>query len=181
MVAGMERTRSVAHVHVVRRGESLWSIAQDHLTDATRWQDVYRVNRRVIGANPDHIVPGMRLGMPGGSSGAAQYVVRRDDSLWTIAARELGDASRWRELYALNRKAVGSDPSYLLPGTVLRLPHGRSPKPTQVAVRQDDSLWTIAARELGDGSRWRELYALNRKAIGSNPNYLLPGTVLRLP
>ncbi|MGW7514147.1 hypothetical protein ACWGJ2_00945 [Streptomyces sp. NPDC054796] len=50
-----------------------------------------------------------------------------------------------------------------------------------------DSLWRIAARELGDGSRWPEIYALNRGRAQLNgetlttPNLIRPGWVLRLP
>ncbi|MDQ3645419.1 MAG: LysM peptidoglycan-binding domain-containing protein [Actinomycetota bacterium] len=56
--------------HVVRRGETLWSIAADALptTDAARidryWPAVYAANRHIIGADPDHIRPGQRLQLP---------------------------------------------------------------------------------------------------------------------
>ncbi|MFI0724343.1 hypothetical protein [Streptomyces sp. NPDC021224] len=50
-----------------------------------------------------------------------------------------------------------------------------------------DSLWRIADRELGDGSRWPEIYALNRgrpQADGrtlTSPHLIRPGWILRLP
>lgn len=50
-----------------------------------------------------------------------------------------------------------------------------------------DSLWRIAVRTLGDGSRWPEIYALNRgrpQLDGRslvNPNLIRPGWILRLP
>jgi len=60
---------------------------------------------------------------------AARVVVRRGDSLWSIAARELGaDASaeaiaaRWPQWYAANRDVIGPDPDLILPGQVLRTP-----------------------------------------------------------
>lgn len=50
-----------------------------------------------------------------------------------------------------------------------------------------DSLWRIAARTLGDGSRWPEIYALNRghpqpdgRSL-TTPNLIRPGWILRLP
>lgn len=56
---------------VVHPGDSLWSIAADHLppgsSDArvtTRWRALYAVNRTVVGADPDHIEPGQRLRLP---------------------------------------------------------------------------------------------------------------------
>ncbi|MFF4410195.1 alpha/beta hydrolase [Streptomyces sp. NPDC001404] len=36
-------------------------------------------------------------------------------------------------------------------------------------VQQGDSLWRVAAAELGDGDRWREIYALNKSVIGNLP------------
>ncbi|HEY9720814.1 MAG TPA: LysM peptidoglycan-binding domain-containing protein, partial [Oscillatoriaceae cyanobacterium] len=53
---------------------------------------------------------------PGGT-----YAVKPHDTLWALAARTLGDPSRWQEIYALNRDVL-SDPFVVPPGTVLRLP-----------------------------------------------------------
>ncbi len=47
-------------------------------------------------------------------------------------------------------------------------------------VRRGDSLWTIARRVLGRGSRWKELYELNRDIL-PDPHHLKPGMVLKLP
>lgn len=56
-------------------------------------------------------------------------------------------------------------------------------KPQTYTVKQGDTLWKIAANPnvLGDGSRWREIYELNRDVIGKDPNRILPGQQLRLP
>ncbi|HXU92424.1 MAG TPA: FecR domain-containing protein [Gallionella sp.] len=51
--------------------------------------------------------------------GDRDYTVRRGDTLSQIAAQELGRASAWRELQALNKVA---DPEHLMPGSVLRMP-----------------------------------------------------------
>lgn len=58
----------------------------------------------------------------------------------------------------------------------------------EVAVRAGDSLWTIAARELGPAAsdveiaaQWPRWYEANRQVIGVDPNVLLPGQVLRPP
>ena len=55
--------------YTVEAGDTLWDIAAAHLPPAERsvgrvhryWQQVYRANRRVIGADPDLIHPGTRL------------------------------------------------------------------------------------------------------------------------
>ncbi len=56
----------------MRPGDTLWSIAADDLpagsTDAriaARWHAIYAANRSLIGPDPDVIVPGQRLRLPG--------------------------------------------------------------------------------------------------------------------
>ncbi|MEV0416287.1 LysM domain-containing protein [Streptomyces sp. NPDC050448] len=67
------------------------------------------------------------------------------------------------------------------------VPAAPTPKPMPAAakrtytVRHGDSLAVIARRELGNEARWRELYAMNRGVIGSNPELIQPGQVLTLP
>jgi nucleoid-associated protein YgaU len=57
-----------------------------------------------------------------------------------------------------------------------------------VTVAEGDSLWELAKRELGPhatneqiAARWPEWYAANRQVIGTDPNLILPGQVLRVP
>ena len=55
------------------------------------------------------------------------------------------------------------------------------PPPKTYTVKPGDSLWAIAKQTLGDGGRWREIYNANSGVIGSNPNLIYPGQVLRIP
>ncbi|MDB5095976.1 MAG: LysM domain/BON superfamily protein [Cyanobacteria bacterium RYN_339] len=48
-------------------------------------------------------------------------------------------------------------------------------------VKTGDSLRAIACAKLGDEQRWPEIYALNRRTIGGNPDLIFPGQMLRLP
>jgi len=50
------------------------------------------------------------------------YVVQPGDNIYEIARQELGKASRWREIYELNKDAVGTRSLELTPGTRLVLP-----------------------------------------------------------
>lgn len=50
----------------------------------------------------------------------------------------------------------------------------------EYVIRKNDSLWKIAEREMGSGSRWKYLYELNKDRI-SNPNRLKAGRTLVLP
>ena len=98
------------------------------------------------------------------------------DSLSAIAAR-FGIQGGWPPLYASNLKVIGWDPGLLHPGTVLVLP---GPARARYTITAGDTLSGIAAG-LRIAGGWPALYAANRQVIGSNPDALQPGTVLRLP
>ncbi|HEU5038834.1 MAG TPA: LysM peptidoglycan-binding domain-containing protein [Nocardioides sp.] len=51
-------------VVTVQEGDSLWSIADEHLGAGDRWPEVYALNRAVVGADPDVIRPAQRLRLP---------------------------------------------------------------------------------------------------------------------
>lgn len=68
-----------------------------------------------------------------------QVVVRTGDSLWAIAATELGPeagdaaiAARWPQWFAANAGLVGPDPDLIQPGQILHAPtHAPTQAPTQ--------------------------------------------------
>jgi nucleoid-associated protein YgaU len=77
----------------------------------------------------------MRLASRGSSArGGRPYLVAEGDTLFDIAKRELGKASRWKEIYDLNQDQLGEDFNYLSPGMELSLP-GKGDKPDPVADR----------------------------------------------
>ncbi|HEX6337203.1 MAG TPA: LysM peptidoglycan-binding domain-containing protein [Jiangellaceae bacterium] len=63
---------------------------------------------------------------------AGEVVVKRGDTLWAIAARQLGAsataaeiAAEWPRWYTANRAVIGDDPDLILPGMILRSPTHR--------------------------------------------------------
>jgi nucleoid-associated protein YgaU len=50
------------------------------------------------------------------------YTVKPGDSLSKISVKYYADPSRWRDIYAANRKLIGSDPSLIKVGQKLNLP-----------------------------------------------------------
>ena len=55
-----------------------------------------------------------------------------------------------------------------------------APKAANYTVKSGDCLWNIAKKQLGDGSRWKEIYELNKDKI-KNPNLIYPDQSLILP
>jgi nucleoid-associated protein YgaU len=123
-------------------------------------------------------------------------MVQPGDTLRGIAARLYGDPAAYTGIARANagrRMADGhtfDDPNLLRPGWQLDIP-----QPTRAvderadgrwySVQPGDTLTSIAARFLGDPTRWPEVFALNQPATGgaiaANPNLLHPGMQLRLP
>lgn len=48
-------------------------------------------------------------------------------------------------------------------------------------VKKGDTLWALAKRFYGSGSKWGTIYEANKATIGSNPNLIRPGMVLVIP
>lgn len=58
------RPRVGHDVVTVHAGDSLWSLADQHLGAGDRWPEIYALNRSVVGADPDLIQPAQRLRLP---------------------------------------------------------------------------------------------------------------------
>ena len=56
---------TAAQNHAVIKGETLWGIAQQFLSNPFRWPEIYNLNKSTI-ANPHWIYPGQLLRLPGG-------------------------------------------------------------------------------------------------------------------
>ena len=135
------------------------------------------------------------------------YVVAPGDNLFEISRKVYGDGSYYRALFAYNsdRYPHAED---IRSGNVLDVPpaeylNQRYPEliggandgsggsatigrataaaGSSYTVREGDTLFDIARKQLGQASRWTELYELNRAALGENLENLRPGVTLRLP
>lgn len=128
---------------------------------------------------------------------AAPYTVAAGDTLWQIAERFYGDGHRYTDIVAANIGRVmvtgeHFDGSGLIrPGWVLLVPLPAANVEAEGAeltyrIQPGDSLWRIAARFLGDGRRWPEIWDLNQhRDMGggrtfASPGLLVPGWTLRL-
>lgn len=85
----------------------------------------------------------------------------------------------WREIKV--RTAAEAAAPVDTNGVAVEARPDTKPVPAVYEVRAGDDLWTIAKMNLGNGSRWREIYELNGDAIGSDPNTIATGARLVMP
>ena len=73
-------------------------------------------------------------------------------------------------------------PSQPATATVQEPPRETSnaPQAATYTVKSGGCLWNIAKKQLGDGSRWKEIYELNKDKI-KNPNLIYPNQTLTMP
>lgn len=130
--------RQTYEVVSVVRGDTLWSLASQHLGDGSHWTDIAAANhgRRMTDGSTftsaDAIRPGWTLRIPTADSTSStpqrDYEVHAGDTLWSIADSELGDGARCPELFAVNEGLAQpdgqalTDPNLIQPGWELRIP-----------------------------------------------------------
>ncbi|MEY8517162.1 LysM peptidoglycan-binding domain-containing protein [Lachnospiraceae bacterium 29-84] len=101
---------SAEQVYTVRAGDTLSKVAAKY---GTTYQKLASYNGI---ANPNKINVGQKIRIPG--SGVKTYTVKKGDSLWAIAAAQLGDGSRYNEIKVMNE--LKSDTIHA--GQTLKLP-----------------------------------------------------------
>jgi LysM repeat protein len=72
----------VFDVYVVKKGDSLWSIAArpEIYGKATKWRQIFDANRDLL-KSPDRVRPGMTLKIPRGESGSASSTTYEDEGI----------------------------------------------------------------------------------------------------
>ncbi|ACZ32425.1 Peptidoglycan-binding LysM (plasmid) [Xylanimonas cellulosilytica DSM 15894] len=121
--------------------------------------------------------------------GTVAYTVQPHESLWSIAASQLGDGHRFTEIVDLNQELLGGKANFIKPGWVLQIPAPvEAPATTEtVTVERGDTLSSIARDELGDADRYPEIFEASRDieqpggAHLSDPNVIQPGWTVAVP
>lgn len=120
---------------VTDKGDTLWGLAEKHLGDGFRWQEIADLNQgRAMSDgrtfnNPRSIEPGWELllptdatNLPGDQTTETEHVVAAGETLSGITKETSGDPDNWQALYEANKDVIGSDPDLIFPGQVLVLP-----------------------------------------------------------
>ncbi|TCC64124.1 hypothetical protein E0H73_06775 [Kribbella pittospori] len=116
-------TLTTAHADPVEGTARPWTQVEPRSTVQPEAQSPARVGV------PDRPTAGAPTRYTTVRSGRPVRVVRPGESLWRIAADELGAsatdaeiAGRWPDWYGANRRLIGSDPDLIHPGQVLHTP-----------------------------------------------------------
>ncbi|QIB49554.1 LysM peptidoglycan-binding domain-containing protein [Streptomyces aureoverticillatus] len=158
--ATADDTASTYTVRDIRPAESLWSIAEDQLGDGERWRDIAQLNdgRTMADGSIFHastfLQPGWQLRMPDTAATqnnapapqgerAKGVTVRPGDTLWKIAEDELGDGTKYGQIFEENRGAPQpggttlTDPDDIRTGLKLDIPHPTAPKTPSDKAKPD--------------------------------------------
>lgn len=120
--------------YTVKRGDSLWRIADRMLGDGARFPEIVELNTTVLNGRPDFITPGTVLKVPNEAAepdtdrAAEKYIVKPGDTLSEIAETTLGDPTRYPELFEASRATVQpdgarlTDPDLIRPGWQITIP-----------------------------------------------------------
>jgi len=145
-------------IYVVTEGENLGVIAQkfygpeegNKRVNVTR---IFEANRKLL-ESPDDIYVGQKLTIP--------PLKEKPGGIFS--------GKLFEKVKSIGRKRFSDNP----------------PNPTKIkqnkqyVVREDDNLWRIAAEQLGDGTRFKEISELNA-GILEDEDYLTVGMQLRIP
>ena len=175
--------------HTVAAGEYLGDIAMKYYGSAKAWKKIQDANP---GVDQKNLKVGQKLVIPAvdlkpttdtgtvvtPGAGERTYMIKKDDSLYVIAKRELGSASRWKEIEKLNNISSGD----LKIGQVIKLPasapsavpdSGSSPTPPATGskthtVAKGETLGDISKIYFGTSRNWKKIEAANPGVTSDN-------------
>ncbi len=188
---------SETKTHVVAKDELLGDIALKYLGSSKAWKKIVEANP---GLDPKNLKVGQKLVIPAvadkpadttvaTTGGERTYTVKAGDTLYLIAKKELGSASRWKELEKLN----GISSNDLRIGKVIKLPAAAGTSaPTDASgaststanggkvhiVAKGETLADISAKYLKSSKNWKKLVEANP---GISPENLKIGQKIIIP
>ena len=178
--------------HTVASGEFLGDIAMKYYGSAKAWKKIQDANP---GLDPKNLKVGQKLVIPAADTkpaaaagavtagaGERTYTIKSGDTLYVIAKRELGSASRWKEIEKLNNVST----SELKVGQVIKLPAssaatgttpGGTPTPDNSTapagtkthiVAKSETLGDISKQYYGTTRNWKKIEAANPGVSSDN-------------
>ena len=163
------RMRVSPKVYTVSDGDNLAKIAQkiygtEEGNKRANIMRIFELNRGIL-TSPDDLQIGQKLIIP-------SLVISPDKKKKLETA---GSGSIFETVESIGRRLLQSEKPKTSPKRS-KVPSGGK----QYVVQEGDSLWQIAAQQLGDGSRYKEIVKLNANVL-EDENTLSVGTTLKLP
>lgn len=187
------RSADQLRVHIVKPGEDLWTLAERFLDDGSRWRELAEMNDTTLLSPTEMLRDGMQLYVPieqadlkatGGPSDASNETAQTDFEAAASMANSRDSATAGGSsaggVGAVSDDLAGfkfTEERNTEPGLSSQLDQAAT---RQIIVQAGDSLWSIAEREFGDGTAWRQILDLNRDQI-SEPDQIDVGWTLNLP
>ena len=126
-------TQTSTKEHIVVKGETLWSIAEDSFGSGYNWVDIKSANElktETIEVGQKLTIPDVSPKQPTSTKKVAvvtqitpitgdTYTVVKGDSLWNIAVRAYGDGFKWVAIAKANKLV---NPGIIHAGNILTLP-----------------------------------------------------------
>lgn len=124
------------NMYTVKKGDTLWKIAEDTYGSGYNWVDISKANKL---ASNNKLLVGQELNLPQATVkkpavvelpntgvkdttdtiAGASYTVVKGDSLWEISVRAYGDGYKWVQVAEANKL---TNPDIIYVGSVLSLP-----------------------------------------------------------
>ena len=135
------RSQPRAVPYVVRRGDTLWGLAESRLGDGRRYTEIHDLNKGTLGPNPGLLPAGATILLPDSTpdtrdgvdegTGSAKHTVRPGETLTGIARDHYGDPAKYTTIAQASKDTVQpgggqlTDPDHIKPGWILTLPGSR--------------------------------------------------------
>lgn len=120
------------------------------------------------------------------------YIVKSGDSWWGIAAKQMGSGAKMYELAEYNNCTIKS---VLTVGSTIKIPVTSSTAESTTintdasttnksnsyklyTIKSGDSWWGIAAKQMGNGNRYKELIEFNGLTAST---VIKPGQIIKIP
>lgn len=169
-----KKTVSSMKTHIVKKGETLRSIAQKYFGTRKRWLDIYNLNKEKIGRGGS-LKKGTLILIPAEITGYA-----RDEE---GGARKPVSALIPKPVKPVTKKAVVRPKKPVRPvkktGVVLPKKKEVTAKKRSHTVKEGETIRSIAEKYYNNAARWKDIYKVNKRKI--KMGRVEEGTVLDIP
>jgi nucleoid-associated protein YgaU len=136
------------------------------------------IGKKVFGIGDANAAEQIKENIEANNPGVTDLSVALDDDVCTISGNcESQEAKEKVVLMAGNMKGVGSVNG---DGLIAPEPKEEAPEVEYYTIVSGDTLWGIASKFLGNGSKYMEIFEANREVI-EDPDKIFVGQKIRIP